>query len=159
MSNLPAQIKHQGFSLLELLVTLLILSIGLLGLAAVQTISIKNVNNSQFRTVATHYAYDIAERMRANRSGVDSGYYAAIDGTEADQACTPCNALQLAQHDAYEWNQIIKNSPNSGGLPDGKGTVTQNSGVHDIVVSWSEQTRSAAGGNVATQSITLSIRI
>lgn len=159
MFKLQSTNRQQGFSLLEILITLIILSIGLLGLAALQSVSLKNVNNSQFRTVAIHYAYDIAERMRSNRTGVTQNGYAAIKGNETAPGCSTCSTSQLAQLDAFEWNQMIKRSPTDGGLPSGNGTVTENGNVHDIVVSWDEQTRNAEGGDVATQSITVSIRI
>ncbi|HLE93281.1 MAG TPA: type IV pilus modification protein PilV, partial [Sulfuricaulis sp.] len=58
--------QHRGFSLIEVLVALLVLSIGLLGLAALQTTSLQYNTGSYFRTQATFLAYDIIDRMRAN---------------------------------------------------------------------------------------------
>ena len=59
--------RNQGFTLVEALIALLVLSIGLLGVAALQLIALQNNNNAMFRSQATYLAYDIADRMRANR--------------------------------------------------------------------------------------------
>jgi len=149
--------QTKGFSMIEILVTIIIISVGLLGIASLQVISLKNVNNTQFRTLATIYAYDMAERMRSNRTAL--GDYDGIDGTETDPACYPCTAAQRAQYDAYEWNSLLSAAANSGGLPSGVGTVVLNSGVYDISVSWQEQGRNDSGGLVENKSFTLSVRI
>ena len=152
--------KHQkGSSLLEVLIALLIMAIGLLGLAAVQVNSLKNLNNSQFRSLATTYAYGMAERMRSNRSAVIAGYYDAIDASATDPNCTSCTAAQIAQLDAYQWHQSLSSSVASGGLPTGNGTVLKNGSVYDITVSWQEQQRNSDGGNIDDVNFTLSIQL
>ncbi|WP_413701427.1 type IV pilus modification protein PilV [Psychromonas sp. KJ10-10] len=83
---------QQGSSLLEVLISLLVMAIGLLGLASVQIISLKNLNNSQFRSLSTTYAYAMAERMRSNQSAVVAGNYDAIDDSADDPNCTNCSA-------------------------------------------------------------------
>ena len=66
--------KQQGFTLLEVLIALLVLSIGLLGLAALQTTGLRSNEMASMRTTSTMLAYDISERMRANSRGtIDSG--------------------------------------------------------------------------------------
>lgn len=113
--------KHQkGFSLVEILVALLILSIGLLGLAALQTTSLKFNTDSYMRTQATYFVYDIIDRMRANSdSVVAGGTYDVPDATSAAsiistyQSCKAstcacnntgvCNASQIATHDLGRW--------------------------------------------------------
>ena len=66
-----------GFSLIEILVTMVVLSIGLLGIAGLQTLSIKRSQSSVFHTIAASQASDIAERMRANHTQLDT-YVAAL---------------------------------------------------------------------------------
>ena len=62
------QRKQDGFTLLEVLIALLVLSIGLLGLAALQTVGLRSNQMANLRTLATQRAYDISDQMRATRS-------------------------------------------------------------------------------------------
>ncbi|MDQ1303547.1 MAG: type pilus assembly protein PilV, partial [Pseudomonadota bacterium] len=63
------QIRRQsGLSLIEVLITVVLVSIGLLGLAGLQLTSVRNSNSSGERFMATTLAQDIIERMRANRA-------------------------------------------------------------------------------------------
>jgi len=65
---------QHGVSMIEILVTLLVLSIGLLGLAALQGLSLQSNQVSLLRTQATNFAYEVADHARANRSIViDTG--------------------------------------------------------------------------------------
>lgn len=145
-----------GTSLIEVLVTIVIMAIGLLGLANVQLHNLRNVSNSQFRTVATILAYDMEDRMRSNQTGVSAGNYDEIDGTEANLACSPCTTSQMAQQDAYDWNFLIKGSIEDGGLPPGAiGTVDDNGTFHDINISWTEQNQSSTGSAAKVKSFTL----
>ncbi len=151
--------RHEkGSSLIEVLVALLVLAVGLLGLAALQTYSLKNINNSQFRTLATAYAYDMAERMRSNRAAILSGDYDAITATVSDPQCSSCTPAQIAQMDGYQWNQQISQDVNAGGLPEGAGTVTKSGELFNIKVAWQEQQRDSSGGKVGTEEFTLSIQ-
>jgi len=151
-------IYQRGSSLLEILVAVFILAIGLLGLAALQANSLKNINNSQFRTLATTYAYDMAERMRSNQDGVLAGGYDAISASVSDPGCSSCTAAQLAQLDGYQWNQQISQAVNIGGLPTGSGTVTKSGNVFNITVVWQEQQRDSSGGKVGDADFTLTIQ-
>jgi len=151
--------NQQGSSLLEVLITVLIMGLGLLGLAFMQVVSLKNINNSQFRSLATAYAYDMAERMRSNQAAVSAGSYDAITATVTDPGCSSCTVSQLAQLDGYQWNQKINQAANTGGLPQGRGTVTKNGNVYDIKIAWQEQQRDSTGGNVGSVEFTLSIQL
>lgn len=100
-----------GFSLVEVLVALLVLSIGLLGLAALQTTSLKYNTESYTRTQATFLAYDIIDRMRANSVGFIAGNYevtssaaaaAAMAGTAACGTGN-CSTAGLAAYDLGQW--------------------------------------------------------
>jgi type IV pilus assembly protein PilV len=114
--RLPERSAAQGFSLLEVMIALLIVSVGLLGLAGLQALSLKNNVSASQRTIATQLAYDMADRMRANAASVLSGdynyatYSATNSAGQTTAAClttTGCSATQLAQEDLYEWNQQI----------------------------------------------------
>jgi len=65
----------RGFTMLEVLVAILVVTLGLLGLAGLQTVSLRNNTSSAQRTIATQLAYDMADRMRANWASVLQGDY------------------------------------------------------------------------------------
>ena len=62
--------RESGFSLIEVLVALLVLSIGLLGLAALQAQGLRFNHDAYVRTQATNLAYDIVDRMRVNNTAL-----------------------------------------------------------------------------------------
>jgi len=113
--------QSQGFSLVEVLVALLVLSIGLLGLAALQTTSLQYNTGSYLRTQATFLAYDIIDRMRANSAAVVDS-----DGTGYDQPTSSavsitvncdvasCTSAQLANYDIRKWyDRAVATLPNA----------------------------------------------
>lgn len=76
-----------GFTLIEILISMLLLAIGFLGLASVQSKSLSETQNTQFRSKADVLLRDIADRMRANKEAVAAGDY-LID-TEAVAGAMP----------------------------------------------------------------------
>jgi type IV pilus assembly protein PilV len=122
--------RSTGFSLVEVLVALLVLSIGLLGLAMLQVQGMKYNTNSYQRTQATLLAYDIIDRIRANKVGADAGAYclnvtAPADPCETNAvvATTSCGTstggctsyTDLAKYDISQWYTLqAKYLPNSG---------------------------------------------
>ncbi|BFM08988.1 type IV pilus modification protein PilV [Halioxenophilus aromaticivorans] len=138
------QAQH-GVTMVEILVAIIILSIGFLGMASIQLMGAKNIAGSSFRTMATIYAYDMAERMRSNAEGVDNGAYNNLDFTQlAQQRCgNNCTPAQIAQRDAFEWSQAIKGGLTDGGLPQGGGAIVYNvaTDTHTINVNWREAIR------------------
>ena len=123
--------KHSGqsgFTLLEVLVSVFVLSIGLLGLASLQVTSLRNDQSAFMRTQATILAYDLADRMRANSNAVASGSYnpanAAI--TTGCSTTSGCTNEEMAQTDLQEWLNGI-----SAYLPAGEGWVCIDSTPND----------------------------
>lgn len=122
--------RAQGFSMLEVMIAVLVVSLGLLGLAGLQTVGLRNNTSASQRTVATMLAYEMADRMRANLASVLSGDYnyptysttnAAGQTTAACLTTTGCSSTQLALEDLYQWNQQIcsqlpQSSACSGGV-------------------------------------------
>ena len=84
----PSRKQQSGFSLIEVLVALIILAIGLLGLASLQMTSLKFNTDAYLRTQATTLAYDIIDRMRINNAAVLTGSYTVPLNTDADAKLT-----------------------------------------------------------------------
>jgi type IV pilus assembly protein PilV len=119
--KLPQQKPQKGFSMLEVLIAILVISFGLLGLAGLQALGLKNNQTAYLRSLATQQAYDMADRMRANMKGVAAGSYNSIPaGAGSDPGCitSNCSTAQMATNDRYEWN-----SANAALLPGGAGSV------------------------------------
>ena len=167
--------RKRGFSLIEVLVTLVIITIGIMGLITLQMVSAKNVSNAELRSLAGYFVYDMTERMRANPAGVNAGSYNTIDGSAIDpgtDCSSGCGFATLAQYDAFIWNDMINNSfannspttPNSpssarGLGPGAAGTVSLAAGVYTIAVRWQEQDRTDAGGISLPQTLSIQFKL
>lgn len=121
-------LKCTGFTLLEVLVALLVLSVGLMGLAGLQMTSVSNARDAYFRSQAVVLAYDIADRMRANLQGVANDDYDAISGTEvaACRTTSGCTSAQLSTDDVFLWRATVADV-----LPGGDAVVCVDSTVDD----------------------------
>ena len=109
--------KNRGFTLLEALIAFLILSIGMLGIASLQAISLKTVKTSVYGSVAMMKVEELFESMRANPTALASYVGAGINN--GCTGATICSPVQLAQYDVYWWKQNLK-----AGLPDATTTTT-----------------------------------
>jgi type IV pilus assembly protein PilV len=120
--------QQRGFTLLEVLIAVVILSIGLLGLAGLQATSLRNNQDALMRSQETLLAYDMIDRMRANMPAVNAGDYHLPTATQ-DTDCTAttgCTLAEMADHDYFEWNAAIAAS-----LPGGEGVVCVDSTPQD----------------------------
>jgi len=141
------QPTQNGFSLVEVLVAMLILAIGLLGLAALQTQGVRFNNDAFVRTQGTTIAYDIIDKMRVNRDNAvqyvtanfparnalpASGFYSWTPG-ETPYNCLPQSAT--VTNDLACWLNSVELV-----LPQGAATITQqaapNTNLFDISVNW-----------------------
>ena len=116
-------LAREGFTLLEVLVALLVLSIGLLGIGKLMMLSARANDSAYMRSQATAPGYTILDAMRANRpQALGGGYDTNVVGVGARQACVAaapgCTAGQQAQNDTWQWNQSLASA-----LPGGSGTV------------------------------------
>jgi type IV pilus assembly protein PilV len=139
-----------GFTLLEVLIALLILSIGLLGLASLQTNGLRSNQMASMRTTATQLAYDIADRMRANPVGVDAqNYVIAVNDADpvipAGENCenVTCSASQMATYDLAQWRGAVGSLP--GGTSSIARIVTGSVVTHTITVYWDEYRQGVTG--------------
>jgi type IV pilus assembly protein PilV len=118
---------QRGMTLVEALVALVVLSIGLLGVAALQVTSLRNSHAAHTRAQATALAYDIADRMRANRAAAQSGNYdIALGATLA----TPAT---LAEIDLSTWKDAL-----TATLPAGDGAIAQVGNLMRITIQWDD---------------------
>ncbi len=113
--------KQEGFTLLEVLVAVLVFSFGLLGIAGMMTISVRNNHNGYLRSQANFLAENIVDRMRANPVALWNSAYninPAVVGTTACTLAAPCNYNTLATYDSEQWAQSLLSS-----LPNGTGSI------------------------------------
>lgn len=126
--------KQSGFTLIEVLVAVLILSIGLLGLAGLMASSIRNNQSAYQRTQATWLAYDIVDRMRANRAAALAGNYNTAMGAPAACAANPVLAGTMAAQDVTDWKNQL-----ACALPTGDGAVAvQANRTVTVTVRWND---------------------
>lgn len=123
-----ARRSQSGFSLIEVLVSALILAIGLVGVAGLQAMSLKNNQSAYMRSQASALAYDLADRMRTNVAGANAGYYDPANAAVRASCSTAvgCGPQQLAQNDISQWNAEL-----AGNLPMGTGFVCIDSTPYD----------------------------
>lgn len=128
--------RETGFTMIEVLVALIILAIGLLGVAGVQTLAMKQTTNSHVRSQVSILAYDMVERVRANLPGAETGAYSSVTGApETVPSCSPCNSAQIAVLDASQWFSNL-----NGSIPGFTGaSVVLANGVATITINWSER--------------------
>lgn len=146
--------RQSGFSLLELLVALVVFSVGLLAVAGLQTVSKQANFEAIQRTSAAQIAYGLLEDMRANADAVDV-YLAAgalgegSRGNEPVPNCSgasECNSAQKAAHDLWAWEQMLDGNfetvdgAGTGGLVLPTmcidGPLAGGPGVYRVTIAW-----------------------
>jgi len=134
--------RQSGFSMLEVLVAILVLAIGLLGMAGLTATSMRNSHGAYHRNQAVWLAYDVADRMRANRQVALAGGYNLPLGSAAPGGAA-VSAVDLGQ-----WLTAV------GALPQGLGAVAVDGATRraTITVQWNESR--AAGGAVTAEDAT-----
>lgn len=120
--------RQSGFSLIEVLVAAFVLSVGLVGVAGLQAMSLKNNQSAYMRSLASAFAYDLADRMRSNVSGANAGFYDPAQAAVSAQCGTPtgCSSQEMAENDLSEWLGSL-----TGSLPMGSGFVCIDSTPND----------------------------
>lgn len=144
-----------GASLVEVMISLLILSMGLLGMAALQGLGTQYGNEAYFRSQAIVQTYDMIDRMRANPTAVAEGKYEQdpIPATyTADCKSNTCTTSDLASYDLVNWNQL-----NNELLPSGAGSVTRQGNAYTVRVTWQEDANDDGAAEI--QSFSLSARL
>ena len=151
--------REAGFSMIELLVAVLVMGIGVLGITALQMVSLQNNRGALMRGEATLRTYDVMDRIRANPSGNYGGVAFGDDPPAAtDCMANNCSVAQMAAFDQATWkcslgvhnahatcialraSGALPTLAAQPGLPSGDGLITVNgaTGVVSVSVRWQE---------------------
>lgn len=123
--------KQRGFTLIEVLVTVTVLTTGLLGLAYLQAFGIRSVQSAYLRTQATQMANTAFDRMRANRPAALAGAYdlALSDSAGEIEDCETTACIDLVL-----WREALQ------ALPSGNGSISVNvAGKATVIVTWDDR--------------------
>lgn len=139
----------RGFTLIEVMIAMLVMSLGLLGIAGTLITAVRSSSSNYLKQQAVQYSYDIADRMRSNFDlakdpTAGNPYITALTAPAAAPAndCTAanCTPKQMAAYDVWQWKSTLKSN-----LPGGLGSITVAPGATSpmalvtIVVQWSDQ--------------------
>lgn len=134
-------------TLVEVLVALLVLSIGLLGIAALQTTGLRSTQTAGARSQAVMLSYDIIDRMRANRQDAINGVY---DTTTAEDFADPADVPPgTPGDDLLEWKGRL-----AGALPEGRGAIARDAAdpaTVIVTVEWLDRDETRAEGEQLLQ--------
>ncbi|QEQ98468.1 type IV pilus modification protein PilV [Neptunomonas concharum] len=123
---------QQGATLIEILITVLVMSVGLVGMATLQFDAVKLNNDALLRTKAVNLANDMADRIRANPDAAEGGDYDFTLGATA-----PTSPADTAEQDQSDWLAALANE-----LPSGQGSIAVstvgNISEVNIQVCWDE---------------------
>lgn len=150
--------RAAGFSLIEVLIAMVILSIGVLGVTGLQLASKRNNQDSVQQTRAAALAQELVERMRANSASAGLSTYVlnspdvvGMLDAEPSPACSEpdeiCDPEQLALHDLWIWQQGLRGEEDSladdrtptGGLVNAQACVEGpggGSGRYTVTIAW-----------------------
>jgi type IV pilus assembly protein PilV len=128
--------RARGFSLIEAMVSLVVVSVGMIGIAALYGQGLGAGRTALYRTQAVNLAADMADRIRVNRLGG-----LAYNGPAANNNCDPgggvnCTPAQMAGQDLFDWQAQV-----AALLPNGAGNVVAANGTppsYAITVGWQE---------------------
>lgn len=144
-----------GFTLLEVLIALLVLAVGLLGMASLTVHSMQTNQSAYLRSQASVLAYDIADRMRANHEGaVNTSTYTATSANTP--SCSGgCSPAEQAQADVAEWRAALQST-----MPGATATITRSTadGViysYQITINWTD----SGASDISSSSFTLRVDI
>ncbi|MCR6662668.1 MAG: type IV pilus modification protein PilV [Luteimonas sp.] len=129
--------RMAGFSMIEVMIALLVLAIGLLGFALLQTMNLRFTQSANQRTQATNLAYDLLDQMRANRfqaAWYSTASFNAGDVTRAGCGNPPTGAVTLA-NSVTRWRCQVVNALGDGA----SANVTYVNGVATVGVAWNDE--------------------
>lgn len=152
LNHLKISRKQSGFTLLEVMIALVIFSVGLLGLASIQGEALRSNNAAYMRTIAMQYTYNMADIIRTATDG-DGVVVGTFDNVTSALGSVPtpcivndnttnCSLSEMATFDIYTWKKHLADE-----LPSGRGTVTKSGNIYQIKVMWDENHTGTTGEN------------
>lgn len=152
--------NHRGFTLLEVMIAVLVMAIGLLGFALLQTMSVRFTQSANHRTKATNLAYDILDQMRSNR--LLAAQYAGASFDEATVVAPNCDQnvgnIDIAAN-SNVWQCRVRRALGEGSFA----TVTYVGGIATVTINWNdqrwEQEEARRSGDFETGTLTLETRL
>lgn len=108
MKKLRSNRRTRGISMVEALVALVIMSVGMLGIAGLYLSSLQAGRSANLRMQAVNLVSDLGDRIRANKRGV-ANYQASATATGKSNDCATktCSAAEIAENDLFIWKQAI----------------------------------------------------
>lgn len=150
-SSRSALRQQAGFTLLEILVSLMIIALGVLGTAGLQALSLKINQGGQLRSQAVVLGLDFIERIEANNGATVVGGYAPASyptSYTVDCATTFCTTAQLATYDLVDFKTRV-----DAALPGAAITVTMTGTgpfTYTVRIDWTERISKGKGTTVDT---------
>ncbi|HEV8695243.1 MAG TPA: type IV pilus modification protein PilV [Lysobacter sp.] len=135
-----ARRSQRGFSLIEVLVALVVTTMGLMGLASLQLLALKTQHNAFMRGQATQLNHDIIERMRSNSAAALGGSY------DIGYDAAPGAGANIPATDKREWRQRV-----AAALPEGRGRISVDAATRTATVSvrWNDARGDRSAENTA----------
>lgn len=143
-----------GFTLIEVLVAMLVLAIGLMGVAGLQVLGVQGNASALHKNIASQFAYDLADRARANPSGnyVIAYESAPPSATNCTLSSANCSPSVMASFDLAQWKCSLgsfsthANCANimpavNMGLPMGDGSVSRSGDLYTVQIRWLDNRR------------------
>lgn len=136
--------RQAGFSMIEVLIAVVVLALGLLGFALLQTMSLRFAQSANHRTQATNLAYDLLDQMRANR--FQAAWYGGsagagfADGQAVHDSCVTSDwdravGAVTVQESIGRWQCQVVDTLG----PTANATVVYNNGVVNVAIAWGDQ--------------------
>jgi type IV pilus assembly protein PilV len=156
--------SFEGFTLIEVLVTVFVLALGLIGFLQMDIYSSQQARGTFFSSAAGLITTEFSERIYANRIGLIEGHYDTVNSDKWEVApavlCTqdPCDPEELAEYDQWLWLQAIKNQLPWGDAPISERAILSGDGAKGkltLTVRWLEV--GAPGDDVASFSVEVNV--
>lgn len=128
------QRAESGFSMIEVLIAIVVISVGFLSMLALQINTLSNLSQNNQTTLAMNLASGMSERLRANRG--NANFYHNANTSTFTKDCTVAGACTLIERDIWEFRTSIVSET---AMVNGVGTITIAAGLADITISWTDK--------------------
>ena len=133
MQRISVYYRCRGLTLVEIMVAVLVMSIGVLGLAGLQTLSMRFNTSAHHRTQATALAYDLADRMRANRPAALNDEYNVAFESPTPTCGVAATTGTVRDQDIANWRNAL-----ACRIPRSTGSVVRVGDEFSITIRWDD---------------------